>query len=84
MDQLSNQWKAIKELSEFSNSSKGFEIENMPFKTWSIVDPVHLLKNVRNNLMRYDINVCICLILIFFSLVLIISLKITKLQLLTI
>lgn len=62
MDQLANQWKALQELSQTATSGKGFNIEDLPFKVWGIADPVHLVKNIRNNLMKYDINVCITLI----------------------
>lgn len=66
MDQLSSQWKAIQDLSSESQC-KSFEIEGIPNKIWCIADPVHLIKNVRNSLMKFDINVSIFYIILLFN-----------------
>ena len=57
-DQESSQMKLWKELGV--SSSRPFLVDPTKGHKISIIpDPPHLLKNLRNNLMKYDIQVCI-------------------------
>lgn len=60
MDQLSSQWQATKELTgelKDDSDSLQFSIPNVPNPIWMLVDTPHLIKNIRTNLMKNDIEV---------------------------
>lgn len=62
MDQLSIQWQDTKELTGEQNNSTTtlqFKVPNVPNPIWILVDTPHLFKNIRNNLLRNDIEVLI-------------------------